>query len=101
MTERSTFPPPLHQRRRSNAVTSDWYSQCIPSEDAEDLAQNSDIETQIITTRFDVPGPTPSVVTTYITIFTPAPQPTPQPPSVTITAVPDTPINGRKKRRSA
>lgn len=78
-------------------------------EDAEELAQDPNIETQIITTRFDVPGPTPSVVTTYITIFTPAPQPQPQPtpqpqpPFTTITVVPDTPIETlrRKKRHGA
>ncbi|KAL2105200.1 hypothetical protein VUR80DRAFT_8762 [Thermomyces stellatus] len=84
-----------------NDGENEWYSQCIPRAEAEELAQNPDIETRILTTLFDAPGPTPSVVTTYITIYTPAPQPQPAPaPPITITAVPDTPINGRKRRRS-
>ena len=115
MTEKSKYRPsasqPIPQPPRlvlsvSHVLTSssEWYSQCIPTEDAEELAQNPDVETQIITTRFDVPGPTPSVVTTYITIYTPAPQPTPEPqpePPIVITVVPDTPINGKRRRLNA
>ncbi|MBE3042819.1 hypothetical protein IMZ48_09650 [Candidatus Bathyarchaeota archaeon] len=48
----------------------------MPIEDAKQPAQDPDVSTRIITKRFDMPDPRPSVVTTYITIYTPAPQPT-------------------------
>ncbi|SPO06171.1 uncharacterized protein DNG_08860 [Cephalotrichum gorgonifer] len=82
-----------------NDGENEWYSQCIPEEDDRGgvpVLDNPNVETRILTTIFDVPGPTPTVVTTYITIFTQAPPPPPTSvPHVTITAVPDSPIGKR------
>ncbi|CAI4214497.1 unnamed protein product [Parascedosporium putredinis] len=73
----------------------------LDHEDSPPLNQDPDIQTRILTTIFDVPGPSPTVVTTYITIYTsvaPAPSPqNPQPP-VTITVIPDTPIQPRQPK---
>ncbi|PKS08705.1 hypothetical protein jhhlp_004758 [Lomentospora prolificans] len=89
-----------------NDGENEWYSQCIPleNEDSPPLNQDPDVETRILTTIFDVPGPTPTVVTTYITIYTsvePVPSPPPPQPPVTITVIPDTPIHPKQRRWEA
>jgi len=80
---------------------SEWYSQCVPLENQNNppLNENPDVETRILTTIFDVPGPTPTILTTYITIYTSV-EPAP-PPAVTITVIPDTPIQPKQKRWDA
>lgn len=77
-----------------NPFSSEWYSQCVPygTEDSDTEDGGDTIITKTIGTVFSVGGPTPTVVTTFITILTP--EPTPTPTSVTtITLIPDEPLS--------
>jgi len=88
---------------------SEYYSQCLPEEEIDaagrPVLDDPYVVTQVITTVFQVP--TAGVVTTFITILTPAPIPMPVVPDVPdvpevvvpITAVPDTPITPKQRRR--
>ncbi|KAH8911630.1 hypothetical protein BR93DRAFT_982747 [Coniochaeta sp. PMI_546] len=67
-------------------TSSEWYSQCVSIE-ANQPVGDSPITTTIRTTTISVIGPTPTVVTTFITYLTPV---TP-PAATTITLVPDEP----------
>jgi hypothetical protein len=99
---------PQRVPRVSNHTRSEWYSQCLPVEQIDEkgrpILDDPYVATQVITTVFQLP--TAGVVTTYITILTPAAMPMPMPalpavpdrPEIPITAIPDTPFNPKRRR---
>lgn len=67
-------------------ISSEWYSQCVAIE-ANQPVGDSPITTRVRTTTISIVGPSPTVVTTFITYLTPVTTPA----ATTITLVPDDP----------